>query len=101
MTRAYTLGTRGDIGGSWALGTDRVHAEVGGFDSFRAQESSLRSIAFPALTVTRASADTATVSFRSVAVHTTRTDHCSGAATLVMRDGRWLVDELQGISCTS
>jgi len=97
----YTRGTRGDVLGAWALGTERVHAEVGGFDSFRAQEASLRSIAFPALTVTRSSADAATVSFRSVAVHTTRTDHCSGSATLVMRDGRWLVDELQGISCTS
>src|SRR5947209_9389419 len=101
LTSFYTLGTRGDIGGSWALGTERVHAEVGGFDSFRGQEASLRSIAFPTLTVTRATADAATVSFRSVAVHTTRTDHCSGSATLVMRDGRWLVDELQGISCTS
>ena len=101
ITGFYQRAAQGDYSGAWALATPRLQSQVGGFESFRAQETSLRSISFPALTVQSETGTTAEVAFRSVARHSDHTDHCSGSIALVRGSTGWLLDELQNVTCSS
>jgi serine/threonine protein kinase len=89
-----------DPNAAWAMGTDRLHSQLGSEQSFANQESTLKSIDFPSAQVTNQSASTATVSFSSIARHTSKTDRCTGSAQLVKSGQNWLVDQLEGVNCT-
>jgi hypothetical protein len=49
--------------------------------------------------VTSESGSNATVSFSTVATHTSFVDRCTGSMTLVASGGTWLIDRAQNISC--
>jgi serine/threonine-protein kinase len=89
-----------DPNAAWAMGTDRLHGQLGSAESFAGQESTLESIDFPKLEVVQQSGDRATVSFSSVAHHTDKTDHCTGSAELVKSGQNWLLDYLSDVNCT-
>jgi hypothetical protein len=97
----YTLAANHDFAGAWALGTDNLHAQFNGsIDTFRGTFATLRSIQFPELRVASQSGDAATVQFSSIAVHTDRTDRCSGQAGMVRAGSQWLVDHI-AVNCGS
>jgi hypothetical protein len=97
----YTRAANHDFAGAWALGTDNLHAQFNGsIDTFRGTFATLRSIQFPELRVASQSGDAATVQFSSIAVHTDRTDRCSGQAGMVRAGSRWLVDHI-AVNCGS
>jgi eukaryotic-like serine/threonine-protein kinase len=96
----YQAAADDDYQRSWELSTDRLHTQVQGYDSFAASQSSMESIEFPRLEVTKENGDSAIVSFRSIAHHTDRTDRCTGSAQLVKGGEGWLLDHLDGITCT-
>jgi hypothetical protein len=101
LTDFYTRAANDDLQGAWALGTDNLHAQFkGSFAIFRGTFSTLQSIRFPTLRTTSQTGSTATVQLKSVAIHTDRTDRCTGSANLVRTGGRWLVDHI-GVTCTS
>jgi eukaryotic-like serine/threonine-protein kinase len=81
------------------LGSDRLHSQISEAD-FVSQESTLKAIEFPALSVQSQSGDSASVSFQSVAHHTDKTDHCQGSISVVKGASGWLVDHLDAVNCT-
>jgi hypothetical protein len=69
--------------------------------TFQRDLSSLRRVDFRRLTISSRGAGRATVSVETVALHTNRTDHCSGTLETVQdARGRWLV-EPAGLQCRS
>jgi serine/threonine-protein kinase len=95
----YTRAANHDFAGAWALGTDNLHAQFNGsIDTFRGTFATLRSIQFPELRVASQSGDAATVQFSSIALHTDRTDRCSGQASMVRAGSQWLVDHI-AVNC--
>jgi hypothetical protein len=85
---------------AYQMGSDNLHKQITEQD-FTNQESTLKSIDFPQLTVTSQSGNAATVTFKSIARHTTKTDHCSGTISVVRGANGWLVDQLHVAGCTS
>jgi hypothetical protein len=85
---------------AWMMGTDNLHSQLQSEQSFAAQESTLKSIDFPQLTVTNQTGNSATVQFSSVARHTTKTDRCQGSISVVKGTNGWLVDHLDTVNCT-
>jgi hypothetical protein len=81
------------------MGSDNLHNQLSEAD-FAAQESTLVSIDFPQLEVTDQTPSSATVRFRSIARHTTKTDRCSGTIDVVKGSSGWLVDQLHVAGCT-
>jgi serine/threonine-protein kinase len=99
VTALYTRAASQDLNGAWALGTDNLHRQFKSFDAFAGTFRTLRSIAFPSMTVTAQSGGSATVAFSSVAQHTDHVDRCSAQATVVRQGGGWLVDGLDSVVC--
>jgi hypothetical protein len=95
----YTAAANDDYETAWALGTDNLHTQLQGYDSFAASQSTLESIEFPELAVTEQTGDSATVSFRSIARHTDRTDRRCGTIDVVRGSSGWLVDQLHIGNC--
>jgi hypothetical protein len=95
----YTAAADDQYEEAWALGTDNLHAQLQSYDSFAASQSTLESIEFPTLEVTEESGDSATVTFRSVARHTDRTDRRCGTIDVVRGSQGWLVDQLHIGNC--
>jgi serine/threonine-protein kinase len=95
----YTRAAGGDYAGAWNLATPNGQQELGGFESFRRGQSTLRSISFPELRSIRQSGDAATVKLRSQAVHTDRTDRCQGTIDLVKSGGAWKLDRFHITGC--
>ena len=95
----YTAAANDQYEEAWALGTDNLHAQLESYDSFAASQSTLESIEFPTLEVTEESGDSATVTFRSVARHTDRTDRRCGTISVVRGSQGWLVDQLHIGNC--
>lgn len=83
---------------AWALASPGLRLQLGGFDAFQVQFRSLRSIAFSRLQATNQTANRATVSIATTAVHTTRTDHCAGSVDLVPGGGAWMLEHID-VSC--
>ncbi|MEA2268656.1 MAG: hypothetical protein QOC64_1266, partial [Solirubrobacteraceae bacterium] len=84
---------------AWALAAPSLRSQLGGFDAFRSQFSSVRSIEFSrAETVQREDA-AATVAIATTATHTDRVDRCAGTvATAAGPDGGWVVSRL-AVNC--
>ncbi len=84
---------------AWLMATDSAHRQLGSEQGFAAGESTLKSIDFPELTVASQTANSATVQFRSVARHTTKTDRCHGTIGVVKGGSGWLVDHF-AVNCS-
>lgn len=95
----YENAAAGDYRGAWDLADSSFRSQLGGFDAFQAQQSTLQSIEFPSLDVTSESDSSASVSFSTIATHTGFVDHCTGSMSLVASGGEWLIDQAQDISC--
>jgi tRNA A-37 threonylcarbamoyl transferase component Bud32 len=95
----YENAAAGDYSGAWDLADSSFRSQLGGFDAFQVQQSTLESIEFPSLDVTSESGSRASVSFETVATHTGFVDHCTGSMSLVASGGEWLIDQAQDISC--
>ena len=78
----YERAAAGDYRGAWDLADSSFRSQLGGFPAFQSQQSTLRSIEFPSLDVTSDSGSTATVSFSTVADHSSFVDHCTGSMSL-------------------
>ncbi|MDQ6749156.1 MAG: hypothetical protein M3Z33_00135, partial [Actinomycetota bacterium] len=83
---------------AWALAGPGVRAQLGGFDAFQGQFQTLRSITFSRAQATSQTADRATVAIATTAVHTTRTDRCTGSVELIRSGGGWSLEHI-GVSC--
>jgi hypothetical protein len=97
----YEKAAAGDYEAAWARAGPGMRRAFGdSLESFRRQIGTLRSIEFQRLDVSR-QGDTATVTVRTVAHHSDRTDRCSGPLQVRRAaDGLWRVDP-GGIRCTS
>ncbi|MGI8429575.1 MAG: serine/threonine-protein kinase [Solirubrobacteraceae bacterium] len=86
---------------AWALADTNLRSQLGGFDSFQAQQSAVRSITFHrAQTRPGASPASATVELQTTSVLTDKTQQCAGTArTLRPPGGTWLLDRIS-IDCT-
>jgi hypothetical protein len=74
--------------------------EVAGYDSFAAQQSSVRSITFHlAEALPGATASQAAVAVRTTSVLADRTEQCSGTVRTVRGAAGWLLDGIS-INCT-
>ena len=99
MSDFYTRSASHDFGGAWALGTDRLHSQLGSLAAFSAQQSHLRSISFPRLEVTSQSGSGAIVSFDSLPVLDSGPQGCTGQVALVSSGSGWLLDQLSSVQC--
>jgi len=95
----YQRSAAGDYGGAWELADSSFRSQLGGFAAFESQQSTLQAIEFRSIDVTSESGSNATVSFSTVATHTSFVDRCTGSMTLVASSGSWLIDRAQNISC--
>lgn len=82
---------------AWSLTGPGVRTQLGGFVAFQGQFQSLRSISFPRAQTSQAPGR-ATVAITTVAVHTTRTDHCTGSVDLVPGGAGWLLSHI-AVTC--
>jgi hypothetical protein len=95
----YTTSIDDPQGAYQRLGSDRLHSQITEAD-FVSQESTLKAIEFPKLSIASQSGDTASIAFQSVAHHTDKTDHCQGSISVVKSPSGWLVDHLDAVNCT-
>ena len=98
----YTRAAAGDFAGAWSLAGPRMRAAFGNSAAtFERDLSSLRRVTFRRLAIASRSSGRATVTVETVALHTNRTDHCTGTLAAVQdAGGRWLV-EPAGLQCRS
>jgi hypothetical protein len=84
---------------AWALAAPGLRGQLGGFDAFRRQFSTVRSIVFSRADTVREDDAGATVALATTATHTDRVDHCTGTAeTAPAPGGGWLVSHI-AVSC--
>jgi serine/threonine-protein kinase len=95
----YEAAADGDFSAAEQLASPALEAQLGGASGMAATFSTLKSIDFQQLETSSESAGRAEVSFATTAVHTDRTENCTGTAAVVSSGGAWLVDELSGVSC--
>ena len=89
----YKRAAADDYAGAWALAGPRFRDQIGTFDGFRQEQSTLESIDFEQAAVASQAADSAQVAIRTVATHTDGVDRCQGTLSLA-RGGQsgWLID---------
>jgi len=84
---------------AWALAAPGLRQQLGGFDAFRRQFSTVRSIVFSRASEIRRTDSGATVAVATTATHTDHVDHCAGTAdTQPAAGGGWVVAHI-AISC--
>ncbi len=83
---------------AWRLAGPRARAQLGGFEAFKRQLGTLRTVEFQEDRVARQSAARATVAIQTRAAHSDRVDNCRGDVELIRKGGGWLIDRL-GVSC--
>jgi hypothetical protein len=77
---------------AWAVAGPDLRAQLGGYEAFRRQFSTVRSIVFSRAAEVRRTDGAATVAIATTATHTDRVDHCTGTAdTVPGTGGGWLV----------
>ncbi len=94
----YQRAARHRYAEAWSLAGPGVRTQLGGFAAFQGQFQSLRSISFPRAQTTSQAPGRATVTITTVAVHTTRTDHCTGSVDLVPGGDGWLLSHIN-VTC--
>jgi hypothetical protein len=95
----YEAAADGDFSAAEQLASPALEAQLGGASGMAATFGTLKSIDFQQLETSSESAGRAEVSFATTAVHTDRTEDCTGTAAVVSSGGAWLVDQLSGVSC--
>ena len=99
----YGDAARHDYAAAWQLADGNMRAQLAGYDSFRAQQSAVRSITFHRAQVLSGSSPTAaTVAVQTTAVLADRTEQCSGTVRLLRRPRRVLalgrdLDQLRSV----
>lgn len=85
---------------AWKLAGPGFRAQLGGFDAFRAQFSTLKSVRFKRAETTDQTEDRATVAITTTATHTNRVDTCRGDVSLGRTSSKrpWLIDRI-GVDC--
>lgn len=85
---------------AWKLAGPGFRAQLGGFDAFRAQFSTLKSVRFKRAETTDQTGDRATVAIATTATHTNRVDTCRGDVSLGRTSSKrpWLIDRI-GVDC--
>jgi hypothetical protein len=84
---------------AWALAAPGVRSQLGGFQGFRSQFATVRSIVFSRAATVRKTAAAAVVAIATTATHTNRVDHCTGTAeTAPGPSGGWVVTHL-AVAC--
>jgi len=77
---------------AWAVAAPGLRTQLGGYDTFRRQFSTVRSIVFSRAAETRRTDGAATVAITTTATHTDRVDHCTGTADAApATGGGWVV----------
>jgi hypothetical protein len=90
----YTRAAAHQFDSAWAVAGPGLRGQLNGYDAFRSQFSSVRSITFGALR-----AQGSTVTFSTTATHTDHVDHCTGSAqTTKAGSGGYVVDHI-AVSC--
>ena len=99
VTSFYERAAADHYAGAWALAGPGFREQIGTFEGFRREQSTLESIDFEQAEVTSQAADSAVVAIRTVATHTDGVDRCQGTLRLT-RGGPsgWLIDRA-GITC--
>jgi eukaryotic-like serine/threonine-protein kinase len=84
---------------AWELAAPGLRSQLGGFDAFQRQFSTVRSIVFLRAQTVNQSDSAATVNIKTTATHTDHVDHCTGTAdTAPAFGGGWVVTHLS-VSC--
>jgi hypothetical protein len=83
---------------AWKLAGPRARAQLGGFEAFKRQLGTLRSVDFEENRVASKQGKRASVAIQTRAVHSDRVDNCRGDVALVRRGDGWLIDRL-GVTC--
>jgi serine/threonine protein kinase len=83
---------------AWKLAGPRARAQLGGFEAFKRQLGTLRSVDFEENRVVSKEGKRASVAIQTRAVHSDRVDNCRGDVSLVRRGDGWLIDRL-GVTC--
>ena len=84
---------------AWALAAPGLRSQLQGFDAFKSQFSTARSIVFSRAQTVKQSDAAATVAITTTTTHTDRTDHCAGTAdTAPAPGGGWVVTHLN-VNC--
>jgi hypothetical protein len=96
----YEAAARHDYSAAWQLADGNMRSQLAGFDSFRAQQSEVRSIAFHrAQVISGSGGSAATVAVQTTAVLADRTEQCSGTVRLLRSPpAAWLLDRIS-INC--
>jgi serine/threonine-protein kinase len=92
VTSFYETAAAGDYDAAWALATPGFRSQLGGFQAFQQQQSTLESIEFEQAETTEESGGSAEVEISTVATHSDGVDQCEGTLSLVS-DGEagWLI----------
>ncbi len=95
----YTRAAAHRYADAWALAAPDLRAQLGGYEAFRRQFSTVRSIVFSRAAEVRRTDGAATVAIATTATHTDRVDRCTGTAdTAPGTGGGWLVTHVN-VSC--
>jgi len=94
----YSQAAKDRFEASWKLASPRARAQLGGYEAFKRQLGTLRSVDFQEDRVLRSEGKQATVAIQTRAVHTDRVDNCRGDVALVREGEGWVIDQL-GVDC--
>jgi serine/threonine protein kinase len=84
---------------AWDLAAPGLRSQLGGFDAFQRQFSTVKSIVFARAQTVNQTDSAATVNIKTTATHTDHVDHCTGTAdTAPAFGGGWVVTHLS-VSC--
>jgi serine/threonine protein kinase len=96
----YTRAAAHRYDDAWALAAPGLRSQLQGFDAFRSQFSSVKSITFSGADTVRRSASAATVAIKTTSTQTGRVQHCTGTVeTAPGSGGGWVVTHL-AVNCT-
>jgi hypothetical protein len=101
VTKAfYERAADDDYAGAWKLAGPGFRQQLNGYDAFRSQFSTLRSVRFDRLKTTSETGNRATVAISTQATHTNRVDHCTGDVSLQRSAASqpWLIERI-GVDC--
>jgi hypothetical protein len=77
---------------AWALADPNMRAEVGGYDAFEYQMSSVRAISFHEIDTLERTPTSATIAVRTTSWQSHRVQQCSGTVRTIQQAGAWLLD---------
>jgi hypothetical protein len=94
----YTRAAGDDFEGAWELASPAFQSQLGGYDAFVGQQSSLQAIEFEKVKV-KGSGEAPEVEIETVATHSDRVETCKGSLHLVRGGAAWLIDRAENVQC--